>query len=172
MITCQATKGASTEYWSWRIIDNRTCWYPGHHKMEKSQLTWSKPAATEVVGERKYYSREELQAAAQVPPPIQEAQLVNEPQPQELTPQQRINEAFAVLGAPRLVRPVLYDNIGKELATGKVIAVTVVPKPIVPPVPALPPLPLHSLAELPVLLVAFALSYAGWRALNRGGYVQ
>jgi hypothetical protein len=170
MITCQANKGTSTEYWSWRIIDGKTCWYPGRHKLEKSQLTWSKTAAVEIVGERKYYSREELQAAAVVQQPIQEAQLTNDPQPQDLTPQQRINEAFAVLGMPRPVRPVLYDNIGRELATGKVVAITVIPEPIVPPVPSA--LPLHSFAELPIIMIAFAFSYAGWRAINRGGYIQ
>ena len=37
----EVPSGAS-EYWSWRIIDNKRCWYPGRPAMSKANLHWPK----------------------------------------------------------------------------------------------------------------------------------
>ena len=29
------------EYWSWREIDGRRCWFKGHHSLPKKLLSWS-----------------------------------------------------------------------------------------------------------------------------------
>jgi hypothetical protein len=31
---------APKEYWSWRIIDGKRCWYPGRPGMNKANLRW------------------------------------------------------------------------------------------------------------------------------------
>ena len=31
---------AAREYWSWRIIDGKRCWYPGRPGMSKANLRW------------------------------------------------------------------------------------------------------------------------------------
>jgi hypothetical protein len=33
-------------YWSWRIIEGRTCWYPGYTVKPKYELRWGKPASS------------------------------------------------------------------------------------------------------------------------------
>lgn len=44
--TCSAAKPAGTsEYWSWREIDGRKCWYEGKPGLSKSLLEWSTPSA-------------------------------------------------------------------------------------------------------------------------------
>jgi hypothetical protein len=37
----EAPSGAS-EYWSWRIIDGKKCWYPGRPGISKANLYWPK----------------------------------------------------------------------------------------------------------------------------------
>jgi hypothetical protein len=32
----------AAQYWSWRIIDGRKCWYPGRPGMSKANLHWPK----------------------------------------------------------------------------------------------------------------------------------
>jgi hypothetical protein len=49
--TAQARQQCSTEaghqgYWSWRMIDNRKCWYEGKPMLSKDLLEWA-PAAAE-----------------------------------------------------------------------------------------------------------------------------
>jgi hypothetical protein len=36
-------------YWSFRIIEGRTCWYPGRPGKPKSELRWSRPSPSERV---------------------------------------------------------------------------------------------------------------------------
>ena len=33
-----------TEYWSWRIIDGKRCWYQGKPGMDKANLEWPRSA--------------------------------------------------------------------------------------------------------------------------------
>ncbi|MGA7454793.1 MAG: hypothetical protein WBW73_27275 [Rhodoplanes sp.] len=44
-IECRA-KPESREYWSWREIEGRRCWYKGRRRIDKKLLSWgpSKPA--------------------------------------------------------------------------------------------------------------------------------
>jgi hypothetical protein len=42
---CSVSAG-SQGYWSWRMIDDRKCWYEGKPKLSKALLEW--PAETEV----------------------------------------------------------------------------------------------------------------------------
>ncbi len=37
---CEEQKGSSKDYWSWRIIDGKKCWYPGRPGKPKSELQW------------------------------------------------------------------------------------------------------------------------------------
>jgi len=39
MIAC-SDHPASKNYWSWREIQNRKCWYQGHRMIDKSMLYW------------------------------------------------------------------------------------------------------------------------------------
>ncbi len=40
-IECRAElPPAAKEYWSWRIIDGKRCWYPGRPGLSKSNLHW------------------------------------------------------------------------------------------------------------------------------------
>jgi hypothetical protein len=48
--TAQAKQQCSTEagrngYWSWRMIDNRKCWYEGKPMLSKELLEWAPAAA-------------------------------------------------------------------------------------------------------------------------------
>ena len=38
-IECRA-KPETREYWSWREIDGRRCWYKGHRRISKELLSW------------------------------------------------------------------------------------------------------------------------------------
>jgi hypothetical protein len=41
-IDCQTRKPAGArEYWAWRIIDGRQCWYAGERRIDKNKLRWS-----------------------------------------------------------------------------------------------------------------------------------
>ena len=41
IIECEPQKPHNTrQYWSWRKIDGRTCWYPGHSGKPKYELRW------------------------------------------------------------------------------------------------------------------------------------
>jgi hypothetical protein len=41
VIECKAElPPAAGEYWSWRIIDGKRCWYPGRPGMSKANLRW------------------------------------------------------------------------------------------------------------------------------------
>jgi hypothetical protein len=46
---CLATKprGQKGQYFQWRTIDNRTCWYAGRSKKAKSQLHWAARVPTQ-----------------------------------------------------------------------------------------------------------------------------
>lgn len=51
LATAQARQQCRTEagrqgYWSWRMIDDRKCWYEGKPMLSKALLEWA-PAATE-----------------------------------------------------------------------------------------------------------------------------
>src|SRR5262249_32319699 len=53
--TAQAKKQCSTEagrggYWSWRMIDNRKCWYEGKPMLSKDLLEWAPAAASAAAG--------------------------------------------------------------------------------------------------------------------------
>jgi hypothetical protein len=40
-VECQAELPTGVkEYWSWRIIDGKRCWYPGRPGMSKANLRW------------------------------------------------------------------------------------------------------------------------------------
>ena len=38
-IECRA-RPESREYWSWRQIDGRRCWFKGHRRIDKKLLSW------------------------------------------------------------------------------------------------------------------------------------
>ena len=40
IIECRE-RPATREYWSWREIDGRRCWFKGHHSLPKKLLSWS-----------------------------------------------------------------------------------------------------------------------------------
>ena len=63
-VMCKASKGEGTGYWRWRIVDGRKCWYAGAYIADKTRLSWPKETAdadNDIVIERKFYSRDELQ---------------------------------------------------------------------------------------------------------------
>ena len=42
---CSASNPSNPhEYWSWRIIDGRKCWYKGRPMLAKSELEWAAPS--------------------------------------------------------------------------------------------------------------------------------
>src|SRR5258705_7543318 len=44
-VECRAElPSARTDYWSWRIIDGKRCWYPGRPGMSKDKLQWPRSA--------------------------------------------------------------------------------------------------------------------------------
>jgi hypothetical protein len=44
-VECKAElPAARTEYWSWRNIDGKQCWYPGRPGMDKANLKWPRAA--------------------------------------------------------------------------------------------------------------------------------
>jgi hypothetical protein len=45
-IECRA-KPETREYWSWREIDGRRCWYKGHRSISKNLLSWGPKTPTE-----------------------------------------------------------------------------------------------------------------------------
>ena len=46
-LTCKPAKQGAG-YWSYRIVDGKRCWYPGHTTIAKSRLHWTKPKAVAV----------------------------------------------------------------------------------------------------------------------------
>src|SRR5262249_43675036 len=54
---CHSSKPPDREWWAWREIDGRRCWYRGSRNKPKSELRWSRapsssPVLTPVVEER------------------------------------------------------------------------------------------------------------------------
>ena len=47
-IQCRASPETS-EYWSWREIDGRRCWYKGHRSISKKLLSWDAKAPAETI---------------------------------------------------------------------------------------------------------------------------
>ncbi|MFZ0460583.1 MAG: hypothetical protein WAM17_19475 [Rhodoplanes sp.] len=47
-IECRA-KPETREYWSWREIDGRRCWYKGHRRISKELLSWGPKTPAEAV---------------------------------------------------------------------------------------------------------------------------
>jgi hypothetical protein len=46
-IECRTAKPAGApEWWSWREVDGRRCWYAGRPGMDKTKLHWAQPAST------------------------------------------------------------------------------------------------------------------------------
>ncbi len=44
-VECSAElPSARTDFWSWRIIDGKRCWYPGRPGMSKAKLQWPQSA--------------------------------------------------------------------------------------------------------------------------------
>jgi hypothetical protein len=42
-IECRTGKpSGAREYWAWRMIDGRQCWYAGERRMDKSKLRWGR----------------------------------------------------------------------------------------------------------------------------------
>jgi hypothetical protein len=41
-IECRA-RPESREYWSWRQIEGRRCWFKGHRRIDKKLLSWGGP---------------------------------------------------------------------------------------------------------------------------------
>ena len=51
-IECKAEiPSAAKEYWSWRLIDGKRCWYPGRPGMDKTNLTWAPSGPARPAGE-------------------------------------------------------------------------------------------------------------------------
>jgi hypothetical protein len=45
IIFCREHKPVGArEYWSWRLIENKSCWYPGHPGRSKTTLRWREPS--------------------------------------------------------------------------------------------------------------------------------
>jgi hypothetical protein len=47
-IECRA-RPESREYWSWREIEGRRCWYKGHRRIDKKLLSWGPKKPVEAV---------------------------------------------------------------------------------------------------------------------------
>jgi hypothetical protein len=47
-IECRA-KPETREYWSWREIDGRRCWYKGHRRISKEFLSWGPKTPAEAI---------------------------------------------------------------------------------------------------------------------------
>lgn len=47
-IQCRASPEAR-EYWSWREIDGRRCWYKGHRSISKKLLSWDAKTPPETI---------------------------------------------------------------------------------------------------------------------------
>ena len=47
-IECRA-RPETREYWSWREIDGRRCWYKGHRRISKTLLSWGPKTPAEAV---------------------------------------------------------------------------------------------------------------------------
>jgi len=47
-IECLTSKPAG-EWWSYRIVDGRHCWYAGKPRTSKAKLHWAWPASTAAV---------------------------------------------------------------------------------------------------------------------------
>src|SRR5262245_55250797 len=61
-IECRTSKPVGAqEWWSYRIVDGRRCWYAGKPGMSKAQLQWARPASTAAV---------DLADAGPPPPPV------------------------------------------------------------------------------------------------------
>ena len=51
-IECKAkVPPAAKEYWSWRLIDGKRCWYPGRPGMDKANLRWAQSEPAREAGE-------------------------------------------------------------------------------------------------------------------------
>ena len=46
-LTCKPAK-QGPGYWSYRIVDGKRCWYPGHTTIAKSRLHWTKAKAVAI----------------------------------------------------------------------------------------------------------------------------
>ena len=49
VIKCEPQRVHDNRYWSFRIIDGRSCWYPGRPGKPKSELRWALRSATTTV---------------------------------------------------------------------------------------------------------------------------
>ena len=47
-IECRA-RPETREYWSWREIDGRRCWYKGHRRISKTLLSWGPKTPAEAI---------------------------------------------------------------------------------------------------------------------------
>jgi hypothetical protein len=43
MITCATQPMDKKQWWSWRLIEGRQCWYPGKAMLPRNQLHWIRP---------------------------------------------------------------------------------------------------------------------------------
>ncbi|MFL6799466.1 MAG: hypothetical protein ACJ8F3_18880 [Xanthobacteraceae bacterium] len=46
-VECRSSQGSTKDWWSWRMIDGRKCWYPGKPGMDKALLSWGSDDAAE-----------------------------------------------------------------------------------------------------------------------------
>ena len=49
IIECELQRVHDNRYWSYRIIEGRTCWYPGRPGKPKNELRWALRSATTAV---------------------------------------------------------------------------------------------------------------------------
>ena len=48
-IECEPQRVHDNRYWSYRVIEGRTCWYPGRPGKPKNELRWASRSATTLV---------------------------------------------------------------------------------------------------------------------------
>jgi hypothetical protein len=165
MIACHSSKGSPSEgYWRWRVIDGRTCWYVGEARVGKAALTWSEARTREVVVARKFYTEADLKVPA-TPPPPEPHQLLD----QEMTPQQRIDNAFEALGLARMQKqswiepyagPYTVNHPLAPSATSEVVAVAATSEDGAATVPLRDPM------EIALMLGIVVLALLLWRGVR------
>jgi hypothetical protein len=40
-VACKSSRGDARQYWAWRQIDGKRCWYVGQRGMSKARLHWA-----------------------------------------------------------------------------------------------------------------------------------
>ncbi|MFO1097668.1 MAG: hypothetical protein U1E81_05165 [Xanthobacteraceae bacterium] len=84
-IQCRASPEAR-EYWSWREIDGRRCWYKGRRSISKKLLSWDAKTPEETIETPPSTNESDPTPAAKLPPtssgaPAERVEVIERPAP-------------------------------------------------------------------------------------------